>query len=101
MANRHDPAALEEAVNKQAAALKPAQREFVLAEFATFQWNAQKIEKIQRKVDSGKCDPDLEGKLLRERHQIVGEQSALFGHIMKWLKDTASDESELDRFLNG
>lgn len=92
---------LEEAVQKQASSLDPAQREFVLAEYETYKWNAAKIERIQKKIDTGKLDADAEAKQIRERHQLVSEQSALFGHIMRWLKDTGGEESELDKFLAG
>ena len=96
---------LEEAVGKQAQSLDPAQREFILAELETFKWNARKIHDIERKIDSGECY-DLDGKnvesaLIKERHQIVTEQASLFSHIMRWLKGTAAQKSELDAFLNG
>lgn len=98
-------AALEAAIAKQAESLDPAQREFVLAEFETYKWNAGKIEKIQSDIDSGRIyDEDglkAEASLLRERHQLVTEQASLFSHIMRWLKGTAAEESALDAFLDG
>ena len=92
---------LELAVKEQAKNLDPAQKEFVLTEFKTYMWNEHKIVSIQNEVDSGEMPPDLEKKKLAERHQLVCENSALFGHIMRWLKGTAPQESELDSFLNG
>lgn len=95
-------AKLEEAVRNQADSLDPAQREFVLAEFETYKWNSEKIEELQNRINSGAYDEDglkAEGALVRERHQIITEQTALFGHIMRWLKGTAADKSELDEFL--
>lgn len=96
---------LEGAVEKQANSLEPAQREFVMAEFATYQWNAQRIaqlESVLKDMESDEVrDLDREGKLFRQRHQLVAEQSSLFSHIMRWLKGTAAGESELDAFLNG
>ena len=91
---------LEIAVKEQAANLDPAQREFVMRELKTYLWNLRKIESIQEQVDSGSPDLSDEKKLLAERHQLVSENSALFGHIMRWLKGTAAQESELDSFLN-
>lgn len=92
---------LEIAVNEQAQNLDPAQREFVLTELKTYLWNKKKIESIQSLVDSGEIGLDTEKKQLAERHQLVSENSALFSHIMRWLKGTVVQESELDSFLNG
>lgn len=101
-------AKLEEAVRKQADSLDPAQREFVLAEFETYRWNSAKIEELQDRIDSLRGATDIEdviaavkaeAALVRERHQIITEQTALFGHIMRWLKGTATEKSELDEFL--
>ena len=94
---------LTEAVEKQAMSLDPAQREFVLAEYELFCWNARKIEKLQKRLDSEAYDEDgvkVEGALLRERHQLVTEQASLFSHIMRWLKGTAAEENELESFLS-
>lgn len=99
---------LEEAVRKQADSLDPAQREFVLAEFETYKWNAAKVEELQERIESlnGAIEIEdvvaavkAESALVRERHQIITEQTALFGHIMRWLKGTAAEQSELDEFL--
>lgn len=95
-------AELEEAVRKQADSLDPAQREFVLAEFETYKWNAAKIDSLQEKINDDPYDIDglkAEAALVRERHQLITEQTALFGHIMRWLKGTAAEKSELDEFL--
>lgn len=92
--------ALEEAVRKQASNLDPAQEEFVLAEFEIYKWNAAKIEKLQDRLEAGADSLDDDGKLFRQRHQLVAEQSTLFAHIMRWLKGTASEESALDEFLS-
>lgn len=98
-----DIAKLEAAVKKQAANLDPAQMEFVLAEFETYRWNAGKIAKLQRQLDGEAYDADdvkVEGALLRERHQLVTEQAALFSHIMRWLKGTGvEEEDELGAFI--
>lgn len=95
---------LEQAVRKQAANLDPAQREFVLAEFGTYQWNAGRITQLEEELSLLKGDStrdlDYEGKLFRQRHQLVAEQSSLFSHIMRWLNGTAVQESALDQFLN-
>jgi hypothetical protein len=90
---------LEQNVKKQAKALDPAQKEFVLAELKTYMWNKQKIEAIQKAVDSGELDVSAQKAQLTIRHQLVAENSTLFGHIMKWLKGTATEKSELDDFL--
>lgn len=101
-------AKLEAAVRKQADSLDPAQKEFVLAELNTYKWNAAKIDELQDRIDSLKGATDLddviaavkaEAALVRERHQIITEQTALFGHIMRWLKGTAAEEDELESFL--
>ena len=88
-------------VKKQAKALDPAQKEFVFAELKTYMWNKQKIESIQRVVDGGELSVSETKAQLTIRHQLVAENSTLFGHIMKWLKGTASEESDLESFLNG
>jgi len=100
--------ALEQAVRKQADSLDPAQREFVLAQFEHYKWNAARIEKLEAELEKGVVDGDTqvrdldaEGKLFRQRHQLVAEQSSLFTHIMRWLKGTAAQESALDEFLKG
>ena len=94
---------LREAVEKQAANLDPAQREFVMVELGTFEWNAKKIHEIECKIDSGDVyDEDgmkAEAALVKERHQIVTEQASLFSHIMRWLKGTNVEGSELDEFM--
>ena len=96
---------LEDAIRKQAASLDPAQREFVLAEFATYQWNASRIEVLESTLKAMESDEvrdlDREGTLFRQRHQLVAEQSSLFSHIMRWLKGTAAEDSRLDAFLSG
>ena len=92
---------LETAVSRQAANLDPAQREFVLAEFGTYQWNAAKIAQLEKLLEGGDLDTTEENKLFKQRHQLVAEQSSLFSHIMRWIKDTAAEESALDSFLNG
>lgn len=96
---------LEKAVETQAQALEPAQREFVLAEFGTYKWNARHIEQLEKDLETGIVDEegrhnyDAEGKLFRQRHQLVAEQSQLFSHIMRWLRGTTSEESPIDEFL--
>lgn len=103
MAKKND--GLEQAVHKQASNLDPAQKEFVLAEFETYKWNAQRIAQLEselKKMESDTArDLDKEGKLFKQRHQLVAEQSSLFSHIMRWLKGTAVEESALDQFING
>ena len=103
MAKKND--GLEQAVRKQASNLDPAQKEFVLAEFETYKWNAQRIAQLEtelQKMESDSArDLEREGKLFKQRHQLVAEQSSLFSHIMRWLKGTAVEESALDQFING
>lgn len=96
-------AKLKDAIEKQAASLDPAQREFVLAEFRTYQWNEDRIAKLESTLKAMESDEvrdlDREGKLFRQRHQLVAEQSSLFSHIMRWLKGTSASESKLEAFL--
>ena len=107
MAKKNDKlAALREAVEKQAECLDPAQREFVKAEFGTYEWNAARIAELEEQLENGAIDSegyhnyDAEGKLFRQRHQMVAEQSTLFSHIMRWLKSTeVKEESEFEQFL--
>lgn len=91
---------LELNVKAQAKALDPAQKEFVLAELKTYMWNKQKIEAIQRDVDSGELDIAATKAQLTVRHQLVAENSTLFGHIMKWLKGTVTEQSEIEDFIS-
>ena len=97
--------ALEEAVEKQVEMLEPAQREFVLAEFATYKWNAARIAELEEQLENGVIDADgyhnydAEGKLFRQRHQMVAEQSTLFSPIMRWIKNTAAEASEIESFM--
>jgi hypothetical protein len=96
--------ALTNAIEKQAKSLDPAQMEFILAEFETYKWNAKRINQLEKQLEayaeSEDRNLDMESKLFRQRHQLVAEQSALFSHIMRWLKGTATEESALDAFLN-
>lgn len=96
---------LQQAVEKQAANLDPAQREFVMAELRTYLWNERNQKRIEKNLESGIVDEDgfrdfdAEGKLFRQRHQIVTEQASLFNHMMRELKGTSSEDDELDLFL--
>ena len=92
---------LEIAIENQAESLDPAQREFVLREFETYLWNARKIDKLERQLDGKEGELSIadESKLFKLRHQLVAEQSALFSHIMRWLKGTSAGKSALDEFL--
>lgn len=92
---------LEQNVKAQAKNLDPAQKEFVLAELKTYMWNKLKIESIQKQVDSGELNAQEVKAQLTIRHQLVAENSTLFGHIMKWLNGTAAEKSALDEFLEG
>ena len=96
---------LEKAVREQAKALEPAQCEFVLAQFEHYRWNAERIAKLEAQLEGSQDDEcrdlDHEGKLFRQRHQLVAEQSVLFKSIMQHLKGTGATESKLDAFLNG
>jgi len=94
-------AKLERAVREQADSLDPAQKEFVLAEFRIYRWNAKKIRALEKKLNAGGIDPDVQSKYFRQRHQLVAEQASLFSHIMRWLKGTAAGKSEFDKFLEG
>ena len=90
---------LRKAIEKQAAALDPAQEQLVLSEFRNYEWNVEKILEIERHVNEGEFDPDFEKKALGERHQLVNENACLFTHIMQHLKGTAVEESALDAFM--
>ena len=96
---------LEEAVRKQAASLEPAQQNFVMAQFDHYRWNEERIADLEHDLEGGVIDAegfhnyDAEGKLFRQRHQLVAEQGVLFSHIMRWLKGTAATKSELEEFL--
>ena len=92
---------LEQAVKAQAKQLDPAQKEFVLIELNTYMWNKKKIESLQAEIESGDMSRTDEKAAVSERHQLVTENSALYGHITKMLQGTAAEESELDSFLNG
>ena len=89
---------LEQAVSRQAEGLDPAQREFILAEFRTYKWNAAKIADMEARL-LDETDPDTEKKALAARHQLVNENASLFSHIMRWLKGTATEESPFDEFI--
>jgi len=96
---------LEAALQKQVKSLDPAQREFVIAQFEHYKWNEDRIADIELQLKEGVVDAegfhnyDAEGKLFRQRHQLVAEQGSLFGHIMRWLKGTAAEQTKLDSFL--
>lgn len=94
---------LQTAIENQASSLDPAQREFVLKEFDTYLWNARKLARLEAKLDGedGEYSLEAEAKLFKQRHQLVAEQSALFSHIMRWLKGTSAGKSPLDEFLEG
>ena len=92
---------LEEAVRKQADSLDPAQREFMLAEFRNYQWNAAEIVRIEKEVESGAYEDHVaEKRALGIRHQLVNENASLSTHIMGWLRGTAAGENKLDAFIS-
>ena len=92
---------LEHAVRAQSESLDPAQREFMLAEFRNYQWNAAEIVRIERDVENGVYeDPVDEKRALGIRHQLVNENASLSTHIMQWLRGTAAGKSELESFLS-
>jgi hypothetical protein len=97
--------ALKDAVEKQSQSLEPAQREFVMAEFGTYEWNAGQIAALEKKLKSceqmQERDFRYESALFKQRHQLVAEQSQLFSHIMRWLKGTSAEIDELEEFLAG
>ena len=97
---------LKEALAAQAESLEPAQREFVMAQFEHYEWNEKRISELEREIEGGVLDPetgvhdlDLEGKVFRQRHQLVAEQGTLFSHIMRWIRGTSVSDDELDRFV--
>ena len=90
---------LEKAINEQAANLDPAQREFVLEQFNIYKWNADKIAELEGILEDGELETNEENKLFKQRHQLVAEQGQLFSHIMRWIRDTGSEESAIDSFL--
>ena len=99
---------LAKAVREQAASLDPAQREFVMSEFEHYRWNENRIAELEKEIEAGVCDPetgfrdlDLEGKVFRQRHQLIAEQSSVFSHVMRWLNVAPTEEepSELDEFI--
>lgn len=91
---------LQEALTLQADSLEPAQREFVMAQFEHYKWNEERIADLEEKLEGGMVDLDAEGKLFRQRHQLVAEQGTLFSHIMRWIKNTAAGKSDLEDFLD-
>jgi hypothetical protein len=98
---------LKEALEVQANSLEPAQREFVMAQFEHYKWNEKRISELEGEIESGVVDPetglrslDMEGKVFRQRHQLVAEQGTLFSHIMRWIKNTAAGKSELEEFID-
>ena len=107
-------AKLEEAVSKQADSLDPAQCAFVLAQFEHYRWNEEQIAELEEEyaevkrelersefesLKDRKAVLEERGTIHRQRHQLVAEQGALFTHIMRWLKGTASEPSKLDEFF--
>ena len=91
---------LEKAVRAQADSLDPAQREFMLAEFRNYQWNAAEIVRIEREVEQGAYEDHVaEKRALGIRHQLVNENASLSTHIMQWLRGTSGGKSDLDAFL--
>jgi len=108
VARKNDKLAkLEEAIGKQAASLEPAQHNFVMVQFDHYKWNELQIADLEVQLKGGVVDEegfhnyDAEGKLFRQRHQLVAEQGQLFSHIMRWLKDTGKEEepNELDEYI--
>ncbi|MBQ9005983.1 MAG: hypothetical protein IJ092_06385 [Atopobiaceae bacterium] len=95
---------LLEAVKAQAANLEPAQFNFIMAQLDHYRWNEGRISDLEGELEASAKDEyrdlDQEGKLFRQRHQLVAEQGTLFSHIMRWLNGTAAQESEIDMFLN-
>jgi len=97
---------LEKSIEMQAKSLNPAQMGFVLAQFDHYKWNEGRIAELERELEGGVVDSegyhnyDAEGKLFRQRHQLVAEQGTLFSHIMRWIKGTEIEEkNEIDDFI--
>lgn len=96
---------LHDAIEAQAATLEPAQHEFVMAHYRTYQWNLEKILSLEEQLKEGVVDEEgrhnyqAEAALFKQRHQLVTQQNTIFSHIMRWLKGTSVSESDLDEFL--
>lgn len=96
---------LEASVRRQAESLDPAQRSFVLDLLEAYTWNKAQIRQLESDIEveekpaDGIRDLDYESKLRRNRHALVQEQSALFGHMMKWLKGTVGEKSDYEMFM--
>lgn len=97
---------LRRSVEKQAASLDQAQYLFVMSEFNTYEWNLRRIREIEMKItplvkqpNAEPLAPDVEKRLIAERHQLVSETTSLYSHIMRQLKDTGGEEDELDAFV--
>ena len=103
MAKADKTEALKDAVKTQAKNLEPAQYEFIMAQFDHYRWNELRISELESQLEDSASDElrdlDQEGKLFRQRHQLVAEQGTLFSHIMRWLKGTAAEQSKLEAFL--
>ena len=109
-----DVSKLEEAVEKQARCLETAQYEFIMAQFEHYKWNAEKISVLEgqydeiseildtaefEKASDRKAAVERRNTAYRERHQLITEQGVLFSSIMRWLKGTAAEQSEIEAFL--
>ena len=103
---------LRQAIEKQADELSDAQKELVLSQFSTYEWNKarmRQIEDIFRMMDLHpasdlkelKAETARRKALSSERTQLSNANNSISSKLFMQLKSTGADMDEFDEFLKG
>lgn len=97
---------LEQAVEKQAGELNPAQRELLMSQFDTYKWNKGRIKEIENSLNvaklAGKVVDSKERKsLMNERHQLTTANVSISTKLFMLLKGTGAEPDEFESFFMG
>ena len=95
---------LEQAVEKQAGELNPAQRELLMSQFDTYKWNKGRIKEIENALNVSKLagkevDPKDRKSLMNERHQLTTANVSISTKLFMLLKGTGAEPDEFESFF--
>ena len=94
---------LAKAIDEACDGMDEVKRGFVKSEFASYEWNCNRMDELERMLKSKTLEPDARKDLRTERHQLVTESGQLFSHLMRQLKDVEpkAEADPMAEFLPG